>query len=275
MNYHELKTFLRQELGKSGIEADSDIDWILADVTGKKRSMLPFTQFSTSELEKIYAEIELRKAHIPIDYIFGKMNFFGREFKVTRDTLIPRLDTEVLIENIIKFAGLNAEKTVLDIGTGSGIIAITVEMETGAKVLGVDISENAVEVARENAEKLGSAARFEVSDIFSAVDEKYDVIVSNPPYIRSGEIENLDPEVKDFEPRLALDGGADGLDYYRKITESSLDYLKDFGMIFFEIGYDQAEDVKKLLDNKFENIVVVKDYSGNDRVVFATKRKFL
>lgn len=272
MDYNNLKSKLKNILKQENIEADADIDWILVEVTKKKRSMLPFIEFSSQEVDEILRIVELRKTHMPLDYIFGKSEFYGRPFKVTNDTLIPRIDTEVLIETLLRECKINAMTKVIEIGSGSGIIAITIERETGANVLSVDISSDAVFVARENAKMLGSNAKFIVSDLFENVEGKFDLIVSNPPYIKSNQIELLEKEVKDFEPRLALDGGEDGLDFYRKIIDNANDYLNENGMIFFEIGYDQAEDVKYLLEKNFENINIVKDYSNLDRVVYATKR---
>lgn len=274
MNYFELKNNFIKLFEQENIEEKSDIDWIMVEITGKKRSMLKFHEFSSKELDEINFAINKRLKHIPFGYIFNKAYFFGREFYVSNKTLIPRQDTEILIETILPFI---KEKTgdaeILDIGTGSGIIAITIERETKQNVTAVDISEDALSVAKKNAENLGSNVKFIKSDLFNSLNgNKFDFIVSNPPYIKSDVIQELEPEVRLNEPILALDGGEDGLIFYKKIIFEAKNYLNEKGMLFFEIGYDQAESVKTLMNENFENIKIIKDYSENDRVVFGTLR---
>lgn len=274
MNYFELKNQFEKLFDSAKIEEKADIDWIMVEVTGKQRSMLKFHDFSNLEIEKISWLISKRVKHIPLAYITNKAYFYGRDFYVNENTLIPRQDTEILIETILPYIK-NSKKnlSVLDIGTGSGIIAIILEQETNANVIAVDISEKALEVAKINAHNLNSSVKFIHSNLFEAIDDfKFDIIVSNPPYIKTNVIEELEPEVKFNEPKLALDGGIDGLDYYRKIIINAKNYLNKNGMLFFEIGYDQANYIKKIMSENFENIMVLKDYSGNDRVVFGKLR---
>lgn len=280
MNYIGLKKELEKRFIDANIDETADIDWIICEITGKSRSMLPFIrEFSKEELEKIEDAIKKRLNHIPLGLIFGKSNFYGRDFIVTNDTLIPRIDTEILIEKIIKSVGQDYKEngktpTILDIGTGTGAIAITLQKETNSVCYAVDISEKALAVAKQNAKNLKADVKFSKSDLFDSIkDLKVDIIVSNPPYIKTAVIKLLDSEVRDNEPILALDGGADGLDFYRKIIEQAKMHLNIDGEIFFEIGFDQGEAVKLLLEKDFENIEIIKDYSNNDRVVCGKLRR--
>lgn len=270
MNFRQLKEDLVKEFENANIDEFSDIDWIVCEVTKKRRSELSqIKDFSQFELLQILNYISLRLEHIPLGYIFGKTNFYGYDFKVTKDVLIPRLDTEILIEKVIKdIKGMKKIPKVLDLCTGSGIIAIVLSKETNTEIIASDISRRALEVARENAKQNVADIKFVQSDLFeNLVGEKFDIIVSNPPYIESCEIKKLDSEVRDNEPHLALDGGVDGLDYYRKIIKQAPNFLQKFGKLYFEIGYNQAESVSKLMLKNFKNIEVIKDYEGNDRVV--------
>lgn len=269
LGYRELRKNLEITFQKAGITELADIDWIMVEVTGKSRSMLQFVeQFSTEETSKIMAAVEKRIKHIPLGYIFGKSYFYGREFKVNENVLIPRQDTEILIDEICKDIKSRQENvSVLDIGTGSGAIAITVQKETNAKVLAVDVSKKALEIAKDNAKHLEADVEFVQSDLFEKVEGKFDFIVSNPPYIETDVIETLDDEVKLNEPILALDGGCDGLDFYRKIVDDAPKYLNKGGKLYFEIGYNQADALKNLMKEKFKDILVYKDYGDNDRVV--------
>lgn len=269
MNYFELKKETLKRFQEAGIDETADFDWICCEVTKKKRSELVFIkEFSTDELNKINDAVEKRLKHIPLAYIFGETEFYGLKFIVSKDVLIPRIDTEILVEKIIdEINSRNESVEVLDIGTGSGAIAVTIAKETKAKVAAVDVSENALMIAKKNAEINNVKVNFIHSNLFENVKEKFDIIVSNPPYIESAEINKLMPEVKDFEPILALDGGETGLEFYEKIVENAGKYLKSHGKLFFEIGYNQGEAVSKLMKDKFKNITCLKDYSGNDRVV--------
>lgn len=274
MKYFELKKEFEKLFSDAKIEETSDIDWIIVEITGRSRSMLPFFEISDEEYEKILEAINLRLKHIPIGYIFGKTDFYGRDFFVTNDTLIPRIDTEILIESIVK--KIKDEErvcSILDIGTGSGAIAITIQKETNSKVTAVDISEKALFVAQKNAKNLDSDVEFIKSDLFKNLkNQKFDFIVSNPPYIKSSVIEVLEPEVRLNEPILALDGGESGLKFYEKIIFDAKNYLTKKGYLFFEIGFDQANEVSSLMEKDFEDIKVIKDYSNNDRVVYGRLR---
>lgn len=274
MNYFELKKQAILKFQEAGIDEFSDIDWICVEVTGKKRSELGFIKdFSENELNEINKALEKRINHIPLGYIFGKTNFYGLDFVVNENVLIPRLDTEILVEKLID--EINARSggvEVLDIGTGSGVIAVTIAKETKARVTAVDVSQKALEVAKQNAKLNQVDVKFVLSDLFENVGEKkFDIIVSNPPYIESDEIPKLMPEVKDNEPILALDGGKTGLDFYKKIVDTAGNYLKPSGKLFFEIGYNQGECVSDLMKDDFVNVCVIKDYLNNSRVVMGEK----
>ena len=212
--------------------------------------------------------LKKRCTHIPVQQITGVQNFMGLDFYVNEHVLIPRFDTEILVEEVMK--ELHDGFSILDMCTGSGCILLSLlKYSNNCKGIGVDISEDALAVAKENQKRLGIEASFIKSDLFEQVTEKYDIIVSNPPYIRSDVIPTLMEEVRLHEPILALDGTEDGLFFYRKIVEESPAYLNGGGMLFFEIGYDQGDAVKSLMEEKgFKNVKVVKDYAGLDRVVF-------
>ncbi len=275
MKYFELKQKIEELFNKNGIDEFSDIDWIMVEVLKVKRSYLPFvSDINKEEQEQIMKFANERAKHIPLAYILKKAEFFGYEFEVNENTLIPRQDTEVLIEEFLKMAKQKDGKfSVLDIGTGSGAIAVTLAKETGCDVYALDVSSKALEVAERNAKNNNADVKFVQSDVFSNIPElKVDFIVSNPPYIETSVIETLDREVAENEPILALDGGDDGLKFYKMIISEAKQHLNAGGMIFFEIGYNQAGSVSKLLENDFKDIVVIKDYGNNDRVVYAKLR---
>lgn len=220
-----------------------------------------------------------RLAGEPVAYITGMQEFWGLEFKVSPDTLIPRADTETLVEvALANLAGV-AAPNVLDLGTGTGCILLSVLSEmAGAHGWGVDKNEGAVALARANAERLGlaSRARFAVSDWFSAVDrpeQGFDAILSNPPYIPVADIAGLMPDVRDFEPMSALEGGADGLDPYRLICAQAGDFLAPGGLLAVEVGIRQADDVAALFfDAGFVSVNTHHDLAGIARVVSGKKR---
>ena len=208
----------------------------------------------------------------PVQYIVGNVDFYGRIFKVTKDVLIPRFETELLVEKTIKLIKkyFNKEIDILDIGTGSGCIAITLNKELNTNIDAIDISENALEIAKYNNRELTSSVNLFISDVFSNVTNKYDVIISNPPYISIDE--KIMDIVKNNEPHLALYAKDNGLYFYDKILKECKDYLKDKYLIAFEIGWWQAKEIvskaNKYLDNA--KVYVEKDYSNKDRYIFIT-----
>ncbi len=241
------------------------------DITGlilNKSKELTYEQESL--IENI---IKRRKSGEPLQYIIGSTEFMSLEFKVTPDVLIPRSDTETLVEYLIEKTD-DKKLSVLDIGTGSGCIIISLlKYCPNITAYALDISDGALTVAKENAKLNGVEVNFIKSDILKDVpDESFDIIVSNPPYIRPDVIDNLDIEVKDFEPYSALFGGEDGLLFYRRICEIAPGILNDNGILAFEIGYDQGKDVSELMKKDFSEVVVLKDLCGNDRVVTGKKK---
>ena len=196
-------------------------------------------------------------------------NFYGYTITVDERALIPRPETELLVENALK--SIDSNSTVLDLCTGSGAIAVAVKKSSGAKVFAVDLSSEALSLAEENATLNGAKINFIKSDMFSSLEgKKFDVIISNPPYIKSSDISSLQREVKDFEPNMALDGGEDGLDFYRIIANNVHNYLTDKGVLLVECGFDQANAVKELFKG-FSLVEIIKDYENIDRIVKAVK----
>lgn len=271
------KTALRQaeEMLVSAGVPDAGVDaWYLFEyITGMSRASYFLhmeDEMEASHAEELAKVVELRSKRIPLQYITGSQEFMGYSFLVSPATLIPRQDTEVLVEEVSKEA---QGKSVLDLCTGTGCILLSLaKMCQLNRAVGTDISPEAVQTAKKNAERLQANAEFYCGDLFHAVpEERFDIIVSNPPYIPSEEIEDLMPEVKEHEPLTALDGDADGLKFYREIIQNAERYLKTQGQLFFEIGCEQGEEVSALLlEAGYQNIRVIKDLAGLDRVVCAT-----
>lgn len=228
---------------------------------------------SEEKVSKYREAITLRKSGVPLQYITKESHFCGLDLYVDEHVLVPRFDTEVLVEKVLS-DNQDRNLSVLDLCTGSGCIAIALAKLGGYEsIFGSDISREALEIADANAARNGVDITFYESDMFSGLGDlsQLDVIVSNPPYIRTAVCEELMTEVRDHEPRLALDGSDDGLKFYRIIAAEAREHLKKGGKLYLEIGYDQAEEVMKLLeDNGYGNIEVIKDLSGLDRVVCST-----
>jgi len=261
----------KEKLQSVGKFEESDLDFIFCEVLGKKRNALKLIKtISMSNYNKVMEATKKRCKGEPITKIFGKTEFYGLNFVVTKDVLSPRMDTEVLVEEILKED--LSKKSVLDIGTGSGAIAISIAKLSKAKVTAVDVSEKALEVALTNAKNNDVKINFVHSDLFASLTKKdrFDIIVSNPPYIPTKDVNDLEDEVKNYDPSLALDGGDDGLNFYREIIDKAPNYLTKNGKIFFEVGINQANSVKKLLQKNFKDIRIVKDYNKIERVVCAT-----
>ncbi|MCI9133919.1 MAG: peptide chain release factor N(5)-glutamine methyltransferase [Lachnospiraceae bacterium] len=256
------------------LEADLDAWYLLEHVT--KRSRSDYYAHGEEQLAPVqiisYKKLlEKRGGRIPLQYITEQQEFMGLSFHVNGEVLIPRQDTETLVEEVLK--DLRPGMRVLDLCTGSGCILISLlTMCPGALGMGTDISPTALAVARENAKRLGVQADFRKSDMFARISgEPFDCIVSNPPYIASGEIESLMTEVREYEPREALDGGADGLDFYRILAQEAGSFLKEQGGLYVEIGCDQGRQVSALLrEAGFSQVAVIQDLCGKDRVVRGT-----
>lgn len=259
--------FKQQEI----VDADIDAWYLLAHVFNIKRMWYLLHENDlapVTESEYFLTLVKERAKHTPLQHLTGTQEFMGLEFDVNENVLIPRQDTEILVEEVMKIA---EGKSVLDMCTGSGCIIVSLaKLSKLKKAAGVDLSEKALTVAAKNAIKHKVEIEYIHSNLFEQVEGIYDIIVSNPPYIPSAEINNLMSEVKDHEPVLALDGAEDGLEFYRKISSEAKKYLKNSGSIFFEIGHDQGEDVKQILIQEgFAEIIIKKDLSGLDRVVSA------
>lgn len=225
----------------------------------------------TSDTQQYRDWLEQRKRRIPLQYILNSASFMGYDFYVNENVLIPRQDTEVLVEQALNTIKEYKNPKVLDMCTGSGCIAISIALLSNAQVTAVDISDKALEVAAYNCKKL-SCTNVDLiqSNLFDKIENKFEMITSNPPYIPTKVIEGLEPEVKDFEPMLALDGSEDGLEFYRRLAIESKNYLVQGGSLLMEIGCEQANDVMHLLEvNGYSEISVIKDLANLDRVVKA------
>ncbi len=254
-----------------------DVEMLLKKALGDVDSMyirMYLDKQLTEEQEKYFLEmIKERLNERPIAYIIGNREFMGLDFFVQEGVLIPRPDTETLVEEIINICNNRTGLNILDIGTGSGAITISLAKYLDkSHVISADISDIALEIASKNAisNNVDERIDFIKSDVFSNVpkEEKFDLIVSNPPYIRKSDIDGLDRQVKDFEPYNALEGGEDGLDFYRKITKESKAFLKNKGILAYEVGHDQAQDVSQIMqENGFEGIYTKCDLQGFERVV--------
>ena len=279
MTYRECYEQGCRTLQAAGIEeAALDARLLLEAVCGTDRNdlLVHGEQPVAPEAEEKYLNwIRQRAEHIPLQQLTGEQGFMGLTFNVNEHVLIPRQDTEILVEEVLK--ELHDGMRVLDMCTGSGCILLSLlHYSNDCEGLGVDLSAEALEVAGRNVLKVltpekAEHAHFLQSDLFEKVEGKFEIIVSNPPYIASAEVEKLMPEVRDHEPRMALDGTEDGLYFYRRIIEEAGKHLVSSGMLFFEIGYDQGQAVSELMRTEgYCDVEVVQDYAGLDRVVFGT-----
>lgn len=279
MTYRECYEQGCRTLQAAGIEeAALDARLLLEAVCGTDRNdlLVHGEQPVAPEAEEKYLNwIRQRAEHIPLQQLTGEQGFMGLTFNVNEHVLIPRQDTEILVEEVLK--ELHDGMRVIDMCTGSGCILLSLlHYSNDCEGLGVDLSAEALEVAGRNVLKVltpekAEHAHFLQSDLFEKVEGKFEIIVSNPPYIASAEVEKLMPEVRDHEPRMALDGTEDGLYFYRRIIEEAGKHLVSSGMLFFEIGYDQGQAVSELMRTEgYCEVQVVQDYAGLDRVVFGT-----
>lgn len=251
-----------------------EINWAICWLLNKK-NLIEITKITEEEKNKIINicnELNLGK---PLAYVINNAEFFNYSFFVNENVLIPRFETELLVEKVINYAkNLNKPK-ILDLCSGSGCIAISLAKSLNLTVDAVEISDKAIEVITKNAKLNNANINIIKSDLFNNVNKKYDIIVSNPPYIASNEIKSLQSSVKEYEPHLALDGGIDGLDFYKKIALKAPDFLNKNGQLFLEIGYDQEKTVPEILSKNFENIQVFNDYSNLPRMIVAKKKEIL
>ena len=271
MNYTEAFLMGMQKLKEAQIgEAQLDARLLLEEVCGTDHNTLLChgdREVSEAEEEQYRKALEQRAVHVPLQHLLGYQDFMGLRFQVNEYVLIPRQDTEILVEEAMRY--LHDGMRILDLCTGSGCILLSLlHYSNDCEGTGVDISKEALQVAALNAELLGIRADFLKSDLYEKVTGKFDLLVSNPPYIERKVIPTLMEEVREYDPYIALDGGEDGLDFYRRIIGGAQDYLKRGGQILMEIGSGQAQAVSELLyEAGFKEIDVCKDFAGLDRVV--------
>ena len=271
MNYTEAFLMGMQKLKEAEIgEAQLDARLLLEEVCGTDHNTLLChgdREMSEAEEEQYRKALEQRAVHVPLQHLLGYQDFMGLRFQVNEYVLIPRQDTEILVEEAMRY--LHDGMRILDLCTGSGCILLSLlHYSNDCEGTGVDISKEALQVAALNAELLGIKADFLKSDLYEKVTGKFDLLVSNPPYIERKVIPTLMEEVREYDPYIALDGGEDGLDFYRRIIGGAQDYLKRGGQILMEIGSGQAQAVSELLrEAGFKEIDVCRDFAGLDRVV--------
>ncbi len=260
---------------KIDTNGNADRDWIITEVLNIKRSEIENLKFVWSnDFEKMLEFAKERSTGKPLQQVFGYTDFYGLKIKVNSDVLCPRPETEYLVLEVNNLIKENNFQNVLDLCTGSGAIALVLKRDyPQINVTASDISEKALMVAKQNAEDNNLQVEFVTSNLFDKVNGEFDIIVSNPPYIKNEVIGTLDPEVRFFEPLIALDGGKDGLDFYRTIVKDAKNHLKIGGILAFEIGYDQKDSVVDIIENcetaVFENVICKQDLEGNDRMIFA------
>lgn len=271
MTFREAICFGEEKLNNAGIEDAKHDAWLLLTFICKIDRTFYYVhmdeEMSVEQVTEYESVLNKRAEHVPLQYITGEQEFMGIPFRVNDAVLIPRQDTETLVEESLKV--IRPGMKVLDMCTGSGCILISILKNiVDVEGYGYDISKQAINVAKENAKLNHVNATFERSDLFEDVSDIFDVIVSNPPYIPTDVISGLMPEVAMYEPMQALDGKEDGLHFYRRIIADALKYLKPDGKLLFEIGHDQGESVPRLMkDAGFKDVRVIKDLAGNDRVV--------
>ena len=275
MTYRQAIVLGEEELKKADIVDAKNDAWLLMAMACKIDHTYYYMhideEMTDEQMKEFEVLIKKRAERVPLQYITGEQEFMGLTFLVNEHVLIPRQDTEVLVEEVMK--NLHDGFRILDLCTGSGCILLSLlHYSNDCSGVGADLSEEALEVARKNAEQLGeSSALFVQGDLFAPVEGKFEIIVSNPPYICSDVIPTLMEEVREHEPMQALDGGADGLDFYRKIIQGAKEHLCGGGQLFFEIGYDQGEAVQRLMEQAgYREVECVQDFAGLDRVVFGT-----
>lgn len=272
MTYFQLKKYIKDALSEiAGEYAAYEAEKILCHLFGadKRALTLLYHEKAPDKIKDAENIVARRKNGEPLAYILENADFFGLNLYVNNSCLTPRADTEVIVEKALEFLG-DRKARVLDVCTGSGCIALAIGDGAYADVLGIDVSEDALSVARKNAERCGLSqkVRFEKCDALSdellRTGEQYDLIVSNPPYIPTADIEGLSPEVR-HEPMLALDGGSDGLIFYRRFLDAFPKMLREGGAIIFEFGYDQGDAIASLCADKGFECEIFRDYGGNVR----------
>ena len=284
MKYQDLYNYGKEKLTAAGInESELDARLLLEAVCGTSRHNLLVNgekEIPTGQCQTYVNHITKRESRIPLQYILGEQEFMGLKFIVTPSTLIPRQDTETLVEEVKRH--LHDGQTILDMCTGSGCILLSLLFYSNNCLgTGVDISADALDVAIENEKYITALPRAAEpikpikwinSDLFTKVEGRYDIVVSNPPYIPTEILATLAPEIKNHEPLSALDGKQDGLHFYREIISQSMEHLNPGGMLFLEIGFDQADAVTSLMaESNFHDTTIINDLSGNNRVIYGRR----
>lgn len=270
MKLIELRKELKNKFAFNNIDVE-DADFIIAEVLCVKRTELVLIdEINDTQIEEIQRCANLRLNNVPVDKIFNKAFFFGLEFKVDENVLTPRPESELIVETALKYIKENNYKTVLDLCTGSGCLAISVKKNSDVEMTATDISQKALTIAKQNAKNLQAEVNFIRSNMFEKIEGAFDLIISNPPYIDTDEIEDLDLEVKEHDPFIALDGGELGLKFYNIIHDNLRKHLNDNGMIIMEIG-DEQKDLIISMFNDFNLVESLEDLAGNDRVLIFKK----
>ena len=260
-------------LKSKGVETLRDCEHILASVLGVSVIELNTIDELTKKQAKAFAKlIKARSRHVPLDKIIGYTDFLSLRIPFNKNTLTPRQETEILVDMIIKDIK-GSSPDVLDMCSGSGCIGLAIAKETSSNVTLCDVSKKAIKISKKNAQVNQVKVNFILSNMFKNIPSRYDIIVSNPPYINKSDLEKLEIEVRDFDPKLALFGGFDGLDFYRIIAKEGAEYLKPNGVIYLEIGINQSKEIVDALQENFVDIKVIKDYSGIERFISAKKRE--
>ena len=269
-----------RRLGQAGVESPQvDVEWLLADLLSCNRSEIPLhtqADLTAEDLDRLSQRVERRTRREPLQHILGTANFLGYDFQVSAEVLIPRPETEVLVELALEFLWHLPNPSVFDLGTGSGCIALTLAKRCSkASIIGSDVSKEALVLARANAVSLGTLdqVEFRHADGLAALDkgEQVDLILSNPPYIPTANIDSLQPEVRDHDPRLALDGGVDGMQFYRLLADEGQSHLKSGAKLMAEFGDGQASAIVDLFSQAgWPSVTIANDLSHQPRIVIAS-----
>ncbi|MDD2445224.1 MAG: peptide chain release factor N(5)-glutamine methyltransferase [Clostridia bacterium] len=263
---------IKDKLHSTGINDKDEADWLIASYLNVPKYEIKFINFITMQQYKDLQNLLTRRLKSePIAKIFEYTEFYGLKIKVNNDVLTPRQETEILVEKALKIIG-KEKLDILDLCTGSGAVAIALAKNTNSKIFASDISDKALNKAKENALNNNVKITFKQGDLFKSFKKKkFDIIVCNPPYIKTDDIKALQKEVKNYDPIISLDGGFDGLYFYKKIAKEAPKYLEENGKLLLEIGINQSRNVKKLLTENFINIKISKDYNGINRIIIAQK----
>lgn len=272
-NLKEVLDTAKATLKSSGVPDNRDAEFILEYVLDAKLTALQGRRLTHEELAKFTALIQRRVSREPLDSILGGTEFLGLEIPFNKLTLTPRQETEIMTDSIIRENRHRKGLKVLDLCSGSGCIGLAIAKALPDSIVTlVDISEDTLNIARENARRNNVNVKFLKSDLFENIEGRFDIIISNPPYIPTGDISSLEKEVLDYDPVLALDGGKDGLDLYRQMAQDVDTYLNKNGLVYMEFGMGQSADIIDIFKDSLDNIEIIKDYSGIDRYLKARKK---